>query len=164
MTFFTILTHTPLWVWGLFAFLLIRGCAALSEREMNIRRLFVLPLVFLAWGIWGLKQEFNLNLASLTGMIGGLAAGILAGWILWKNQPRLKSKPGTEMIIRSGTPLTLMLIITAFGTKYCMMAWLTLHPGAHYSALFSFLFGFITGTVDGVFWGGTLNLFLSWRK
>ncbi len=164
MTLFTIISHTPLWVWGLFIFLLIRGCAALSEREMSIRRLFILPLIFLAWGVWSVNQEFNSNLSSLTGMLAGLAVGIPGGWLLWKNQPRLKSKPGSKMIIRAGTPLTLMLIITAFGTKYCVMVWLALHPGTHYSVLFGFLFGFITGMVDGLFWGGTLNLFLSWRK
>ena len=164
MTFFTIISHTPIWVWGLFVFLLIRGCAALFERKISIRRLFILPLIFLAWGIWSINEVFSSNLSSLAGMLAGLVVGIPGGWIIWKNQPRLKRKPGTEMTIRAGTPLTLMLIITAFGTKYCMMVWLFLHPEAHYSALFGFLFGFITGMVDGLFWGGTLNLFLSWRK
>lgn len=164
MTLFTIISHTPIWVWGLFVFLLIRGCAALSEQKISIRRLFILPLIFLAWGIWSVNQEFNSNLLSLTGMIAGLAIGIPGGWIPGKNQPRLKRKPGTEMIIRAGTPLMLMLIIIAFGTKYGLMVWLFLHPEMHYSAPFGFLFGLITGTVDGLFWGVTLNLFLSWRK
>lgn len=164
MTLFTIISHTPIWVWGLFVFLLIRGCVTLSEREISIRRLFILPLIFLAWGIWSVNQEFNSNLLSLTGMIAGLAIGIPGGWIPGKNQPRLKRKAGTGMIIRAGTPLTLMLIIIAFGTKYGLMVWLFLHPEMHYSAPFGFLFGLITGTVDGLFWGVTLNLFLSWRR
>ncbi len=164
MTIFTILSHTPLWVWILFAFLIMRGYAALSEREMNISQLFILPLLFLIWGVWGLKEEFNFNVASSVGMFSGLALGIVAGWRLWKNQPRLKNKPHSDRIIRAGTPLTLIFIIMGFGSKYCLLVWLSLHPEAHYAVQFSALFGVITGLVDGLFWGGTLNLFSSWRK
>ena len=120
MTIFTILSHTPLWVWILFAFLIMRGYAALSEREMNISQLFILPLLFLIWGVWGLKEEFNFNVASLVGMFSGLALGIVAGWRLWKYQPRLKNKPHSDRIIRAGTPLTLILarnIVCWFGCR-----------------------------------------------
>lgn len=164
MTIFDIISHTPFWVWILFVFLIMRGYAALSEREMNVSQLFILPLLFLVWGIWGLKEEFNFNIVSLTGMSIGLAFGILAGWKLWENQPRLKNKPHSEKIIRAGTPLTLIFIIIAFGSKYCLLVWLSLHPAMHHTVPFSALFGVITGLVDGLFWGGTLNLFSSWRK
>ncbi|HAT2608589.1 TPA: hypothetical protein I8235_001550 [Kluyvera intermedia] len=164
MTIFGIISHTPFWVWILFFFLILRGYAALLAREMNISQLFILPLLFLIWGVWGLKEAFNFNVASLMGMSIGLAFGILAGWQLWKNQPRLKNKPHSEKIIRAGTPLTLIFIIIAFVSKYCLLVWLSLHPEAHHAAQFGALFGVITGLVDGVFWGGTLNLFFSWRK
>lgn len=164
MTIFGIISHTPFWVWILFIFLILRGYAALSAREMNISQLFILPLLFLIWGVWGLKEEFNFNVASLMGMSIGLAFGTLAGWQLWKNQPRLKNKPYSEKIIRAGTPLTLIFIIIAFASKYCLLVWLSLHPETHHATQFSALFGVMTGLVDGVFWGGTLNLFFAWRK
>lgn len=164
MSAFTLVRHTPIWVWVLFLFLIKRGISALSDRQMSLRRLFLLPLLFLVWGIWSLRQEFHLSAASMSGMAAGLLIGTAVGWMLWRNQPRLQNAADKHQIIRPGTPLTLILIVIAFSVKYGLTAWLLMHPQLHQSATYSLQFGVITGVLDGLFWGGTLNLFLAWRR
>ncbi|WP_338049386.1 DUF6622 family protein [Photorhabdus heterorhabditis] len=57
MSLTTIIKDTPIWVWILFAFLIRRGISALYDREMRIDRLFLLPIVFLVWGIYNVIYE-----------------------------------------------------------------------------------------------------------
>ncbi|WP_240782009.1 DUF6622 family protein [Escherichia sp. E3356] len=108
------LRDTPVWIWILLAFLLRRGFAALYVREMTIRRLFFLPVLFLVWGAYGVITETALAGASLSMMAAGLLAGTALGYRLWRLQPPLRDSDNPGMIIRAGTPLTLGLIVITF--------------------------------------------------
>ncbi|ELC6383289.1 hypothetical protein Q8V88_003988 [Enterobacter hormaechei] len=156
------LKDTPVWVWILLAFLLRRGFAALYDREMTTGRLFFLPVLFLVWGVYGVITETKLAGVSLTMMAAGLLAGTAIGYKLWRSQPPLRNSDNPGMIIRAGTPLTLGLIVIAFCMKFIPTSAIYLQPGLGSSASFCMLFGGVTGLVDGVFWGGTLRLFIPW--
>ncbi|NRN28587.1 DUF6622 family protein [Photorhabdus heterorhabditis] len=160
----TIIKDTPIWVWILLVFLVMRGIKALSDREMRIERIFLLPTVFLIWGAHSIITETHFPDLSLIMMGIGLVFGITIGWILWRSQPRLREKPGSTLIIRSGTPLTLIVIIITFISKFIMTALLSLSPMLLHLLYYNLLFGLVSGLLDGVFWGGTLNLFISWYK
>lgn len=156
--------ETPVWVWILLAFLLRRGFAALYDREMATGRLFFLPVLFLFWGAYGIITETALAGISLIMMASGLLAGILLGYRLWRSQPPLKNTDNPGMIIRAGTPLTLVVIVIAFILKFILTSALYLQPGLRSTASFCLFFGCLTGLVDGVFWGGTLRLFIPWYR
>lgn len=156
------LQNTPVWVWILLAFLLRRGFAALYDRDMTTGRLFFLPVLFLVWGVYSVITETELAGASLTMMAAGLLAGTALGYRLWRSQPPLRNSDNPGMIIRAGTPLTLGLIVITFCVKYILTSAIYLQPGLGASASFCMLFGGVTGLVDGVFWGGTLRLFIPW--
>lgn len=115
-----IFRETPVWVWILLAFLLRRGFAALYDREMTTGRLFFLPMLFLFWGAYGVITETALAGISLTMLTAGLLAGILFGYRLWRSQPPLKNTDNPGMIIRAGTPLTLVVIVSAFYLKFIL--------------------------------------------
>ncbi len=100
----------PVWVWILLVFLIQRGINALSDREMRIERLFLLPLLFLVWGVYSVIHETANPSMALAVMLVGLIIGMAAGWGLWRSQPRLRNGAKSGFIIRSGTPLTLALI------------------------------------------------------
>ncbi|MGE6982916.1 DUF6622 family protein [Kluyvera intermedia] len=158
------LRGTPVWVWILLAFLIRRGFAALYDREMKIGRLFFLPILFLVWGAYGVIVETELTGISLTMMAIGLLTGTALGFTLWRSLPPLKNSDNPGMIIRAGTPLTLALIVIAFCAKFILTSTLYLHPALSSSAGFTMLFGYVTGLIDGVFWGGTLRLFIPWYR
>ena len=159
-----IFRETPVWVWILLVFLLRRGFAALYDREMTTGRLFFLPMLFLFWGAYGVITETALAGISLTMMTAGLLVGILFGYRLWRSQPPLKNTDNPGMIIRAGTPLTLVVIVSAFCLKFILTSALYLQPGLRSTASFCLLFSGLTGLVDGVFWGGTLRLFIPWYR
>lgn len=158
------LKETPIWVWLLLAFLLRRGFAALYDRKMAVGRLFFLPVLFLCWGAYGVITETELTGISLIMMAAGLLAGTLTGYRLWCSQPPLRNTDNPGIIIRAGTPLTLGLIVIAFCTKFILTSAFYLQPELRSSTSFCMLYGGITGLVDGVFWGGTLRLFIPWYR
>lgn len=164
MSILTILKDTPLWVWILFAFLIKRGVNALYDRKMRIERLFFLPILFFIWGGYNVLNETVFTNVALLMFILGILAGGIVGWVLWKNQPRLRKGSDSGFIIRSGTPLTLILILVVFIVKFIISAMSGVNPALLHSFNFNLMFGFISGLSDGVFWGGTLNLFIHYYR
>ncbi|CDG21529.1 Putative membrane protein (fragment) [Xenorhabdus poinarii G6] len=97
-------------------------------------------------------------------LIVGIFVGGRIGWCLWRDQPRLRKKDENGLIIRAGTPLTLGMIVIVFIAKFILSAMMSIHSELVYVFNFNLLFGFICGLSDGVFWGGTLNLFLHYYR
>ncbi|WP_273719141.1 MULTISPECIES: DUF6622 family protein [Bartonella] len=164
MSLFNILTGPPLWVWILLIFLIARGIIALKDREMKVYRLFLLPLVFLFLGASDVINQLAFPRWGAIAMLGGLMIGVGVGWLLWRATARLKIKEGTDFIIRPGTPLTLIFILITFVIKFTLIVFLNVKPDLKYTFDFNLLFGLLSGFTDGVFWGGTLNLYIAFRK
>ncbi|MBX4336537.1 DUF6622 family protein [Bartonella raoultii] len=164
MSLFNILTGTPLWAWILLIFLITRGISALKDREMKVNRLFLLPLIFLFLGASDVINKLAFQGWGAISMLAGLMIGIGVGWLLWRTTPRLKIKEGTDLIIRPGTPLTLIFILIAFFIKFTLIVFLKVEPDLKYAFDFNLLFGLLSGFTDGVLWGGTLNLYRTFRK
>lgn len=155
-------SHVPIWVWLLLAFLLRRGFAALNDREMKTGRLFLLPVLFFVWGGYGIMTETQRAGISLTMMVAGLLAGGTLGYWIWRSQPPLQDSGNPGTVIRAGTPLTLGMIVITFCTKFILTSAIFLQPSLAASASFCMLMGGLTGMFDGVFWGGTLRIFIPW--
>lgn len=81
-----ILTHTPLWVWALLALLVWLGSLGLKRRRMALRRVAIIPLVFVLWGLSGLaSRPFDASTIAalwLGGLILGGALGLATGPML----------------------------------------------------------------------------------
>ncbi|OTA16307.1 membrane protein [Xenorhabdus vietnamensis] len=164
MSILGIIKGTPIWVWVLFAFLIKRGISALYDREMRVERLFFMPILFFIWAVYSVLHETTFPSFAFLALILGIFVGGAIGWYLWRNQPRLRKKDDNDLIIRSGTPLTLVLIFTVFIVKFIFSAMMSINSQLLYSFNFNLIFGFICGLSDGVFWGGTLNLFIHYYR
>ncbi|OTA19557.1 membrane protein [Xenorhabdus beddingii] len=164
MSILTILKGTPIWVWILFIFLVKRGFNALYDREMRIERLFFMPIVFFIWAVYNVLNEKIYLTPALSMLALGIFVGGVIGWGLWSRQPRLRAGSKSGLIIRSGTPLTLILILLVFIVKFIISVMLNTSSTLSHSFNFNLLFGFVSGLSAGVFWGGTLNLFTHYHK
>jgi hypothetical protein len=49
-----VVTHTPVWVWVLFIFLISRGIKARRPATVTLERLAIIPGIFLIWDIYDL--------------------------------------------------------------------------------------------------------------
>ena len=73
-----ILTHTPLWVFGLFFGLVYLGYLQSRTRQVSRGRLIVLPLAMLAWSLYSVWSTFA---AHLTALAAGACDGVAGGAI-----------------------------------------------------------------------------------
>lgn len=148
-----ILHRTPLWVWALFALLLYRGI----RRQLSVSRTFLLPVLFLVWVLVSIHGEVTDLRTAYEAFAAGMAVGGVLGWILWSRAGRATYHRETGMIERPGSPITLVLLVLAFASKFVLMTMLARNHGLAADAVFSAAFGGVSGLVDGMFWGGTLS-------
>ena len=60
-----ILSHTPLWVFGLFFGLVYLGYVQSRTRQVSRSRLTMLPIAMLAWSLYSVWSTFDAHLTAL---------------------------------------------------------------------------------------------------
>jgi hypothetical protein len=75
----TIVIHTPIWVWPLYALLLFLGLQRTRDRTVPLWRELILPLVVTGFAI---SSFIGAGLGALPAMLFGLVIGGTAGWLL----------------------------------------------------------------------------------
>lgn len=121
-----ILSHTPLYVWAILAFLVWRGVAELREREIAMPRMFVLPLVMLVLSLHDIARKFGLDATALSAWMTAFAAAALLAWRFGRMRVAPGSAPGRVRVAGSVVPLVLMLSI--FTLKYVTSVLLAVRP------------------------------------
>jgi hypothetical protein len=109
--------NTPPWVWPLLAFLLFLGIRALRPRTASLWRIAILPTVFCAWGLYGLVSLHALTAQRILPWVAAMAVGISAGMLVAGLQP-IRADKVRHLVRAPGGPLTLVLILSVFATKY----------------------------------------------
>ena len=112
-----ILKHTPLWVWGIFALLLVMGYSRTKSGTASKKRLAILPGIFILLSILGVVSTYGASTFALASWATGAGLGLLLNRLLLL--PRgvsydLASK--TFAVPGSYVPMILMMAI--FATKY----------------------------------------------
>lgn len=157
-----ILKHTPIWVWGLFVFLVYRGVVAFKKRSVTLSRLLVLPIVFFMWALLSIWGELQAKPPAIAGFVIGILGGGVIGWKLWRNSGVYQHSTG--LFERNGSVCTLIFILVAFVSKFALSVQLAYQPGLAFDTGFCAFFGGVSGLVDGVFWGNTVILLLQMRR
>ena len=112
---------------------------------------------FLVWVLMSIHGEVTDLRSAYEAFAAGMAVGGVFGWILWSRAGRATYHPETRTIERPGSPITLVLLVLAFASKFVLMTMLARDHGLAADAAFSAAFGGVSGLVDGMFWGGTLS-------
>lgn len=121
-----ILTHTPLYVWAILAFLLWRGAVEMRDRTLTLRRMLVLPLAMLGLSLHDMTLKFDLGVVLLLAWSAGCAVAALLAWKFGRTRIAPGSAPDRILVGGSVMPLVLMLAI--FMTKYITSVVLVIQP------------------------------------
>lgn len=157
-----ILTHTPLYVWAILALLVYRGVVAMRDREMAIRKLFIIPAIMLALSLQDIAAKFGATLLPLGAWTGAMVAVMLLVWKFSSPAASAGATPGTLRVHGSAVPLAMMMAI--FFTKYVTAVTLVMHPGASHNALLSASVCALFGVFNGYFLGRLAGQLMTWQS
>lgn len=78
-TIVAILTHTPLWVWAIFAFVLFMAYQRTRDRVVQVWRLLLFPAIMILVAVSGM---IGAGLGGLPAILAGLVIGGVTGWLM----------------------------------------------------------------------------------
>lgn len=113
----TILTHTPIWVYALFIFLVSRGIKALKPGEVTLAKLAIVPVLLTVWSIHDLVRIYGLSVTSVVPWAGAACAGALLGWLLIR-RTTVEVDRARGLIARPADYTVLPLVMLTFAVKY----------------------------------------------
>ena len=146
-----ILFHTPVYVWAILAVLVWRGTAALRDREMTLRSLFIVPAVMLALSLQDVLLKFGSNAIALGTWALAAAATALLVWKFGRSRTAPGTAPGSVIVRGSRVPLAMMMAV--FFTKYAASVLLAVLPHARRDALVTAGVCALFGVFNGCFLG-----------
>jgi hypothetical protein len=152
-----IISHTPLWVWALLAFLLYRGILASVDREVTLKRLAIIPLVMLALSWQGVSTVFGILALP---MLCWLLAAAVAATLTWRlfRKDRVMAYPERGVVFQRGSWLPLVLMMGVFLTKYAVGVTLAMHPALAQDTAFTVVVCTLYGIFNGMFLGRLLRI------
>lgn len=114
-----IVTHTPVWVWVLFVFLISRGIKARKPATVTLEKLALIPAIFLVWDIYDLVVYRDLTIATVTLWMAGILAGAALGYVLIKTNAVTRAA-APRSISRQADYTALPFMMLAFLVKYVL--------------------------------------------
>jgi hypothetical protein len=146
-----ILIHTPVYVWAILAVLVWRGTAAMRDREMKVRSLFIVPAIMLALSLQDVLMKFGSNAVALGAWAAAAALTTLLAWKFSRSRTAPGSASGSVIVRGSWTPLAMMMAV--FFTKYAASVLLAILPQARQDLLFAAGVCALFGVFSGCFLG-----------
>jgi hypothetical protein len=150
-----ILTRTPIYVWAILAFLILRGVIAMRTREIAVNKLFIIPVIMLVLSLQDIAAKFGL--AGLPVVMWTLAAGATSA-LLWKfGAARVMPAAAPGRVIVRGSKFPLVLLLAIFMTKYVATVIVAVQPHLRQDTLFTVVVCALFGVFNGYFLGRLAN-------
>ena len=159
MTLTSLLTHTPAWVFAVFAILLVVGLRQTRPNRMRLVRVLGVALVMTAlslWGIAGLAHTPAGNAVWLAWALAWVGSALLVGGRLIHPAARYDAQRQSFALPGSWWPLALMMGI--FGAKYLLGVATAMHAAWLQSPLAVLTLAGFLGAASGVFMARALGL------
>ncbi len=160
-TLLLIVTNTPWWVFLLFALLVGLGIQALRPRTIALRRVFITPGVFIAWGLVGLTLAARVAPAVIPVWALAAAAGTAMA-VFSVRLEGLRVERGGAAVHLPGSRLPLIRNLLIFAAKYVFAVAMARRPDLRDQLLPWDMA--VSGAAFGYFLGWTVRFVLSYRR
>jgi uncharacterized protein YneF (UPF0154 family) len=161
--FAQIISHTPLWVWALLAFLIYRGILASVNREVTLKKLSIIPLVMLALSWQGVSTVFGVTPLPMLCWLLAAAVAATLNWRLFRKESAI-AHPERGVVFQRGSWLPLMLMMGIFLTKYAVGVTLAMQPPLAHDLVFTASVCVLYGVFNGMFIGRLLRIASLYRN
>jgi hypothetical protein len=155
-----ILTHTPIWVFPLLAFLIWQGWKSLQPATLPLWRMLIVPLVFFVMGLSRLVLTRDSGWQLLLAWF--VAALLFASLALIRGTRLLAIDRKNGLVTRPGSPIPLIRNVTVFSLQYAIAVAAALHLDSHIAV--AMIGRAISGGTAGYFAGRTVSLLRRYRN
>jgi hypothetical protein len=150
-----ILTHTPLWVWGLLVLLIALGYSQTKTRQAGIARVVLLPLIFTALALSSLYSSFGASSLVFAAWATGFIATVVAMQAL-PQKASYSTQTRSFMLVGSWVPL--LVILAIFLSRYVIAVTFAISPQMKTQMMFGVVAGAVYGVLAAYFSGRALGL------
>ena len=152
-----ILSHTPVWVWGLLAALLALGLSQTRQRHVAPWRLLLLPLILLGLGLSSMLAGFIAVPASAALWLLALGAGV---WLSIVQPARAGTQwlPAEQRLQLPGSWVPMLLIVVIFSLRYAANVGMAINPSWRGAPELLLPLALLYGGLSGLFLGRALAL------
>jgi hypothetical protein len=122
-----IVAHTPLWVWGVLAYVMTITLRATRERTASLTRLLAIPALFIVWGLSSLLTRQSLTLG--LGLDWAVATAIGAGLAFQVGKPVvLAVDRERRQVTLAGSWAPFVRVTAIFLAKYTLGVMMAVRP------------------------------------
>ena len=150
-----IITHTPTWVFIVFALVVARGVSAMRTRPIQLPMLIGLALAFVAFGAQGAWTRTGDTPWPMLTWLVGLALGVCAGFL---SVPKSTVFGQRQAAQQRGSVVPLLLILLIFASRYVAGVVGAMHPELLDPMPMRLLLAGVYGILTGVLGGRTLRV------
>ena len=118
-----ILTHTPLYVWAIFALVAFLGYQRTKDRTVQLWRLLLLPLIMVVLSVSGMVGA---GASVLPAVLAGVAVGGVSGWLL-EREGATRRLPGGRVWLR-GEWWSFVQVLLIFVVHYSLAVTGAINP------------------------------------
>lgn len=147
-----IVSHAPLWVWLLLAYLVWQGSRALSDHTVPLRRVALMPIVFIIWGLSGLISRSGGSMAPYLTWATAAACMMPAGYRIGPRHMTIDRARG--VVHRTGTPWPLVRNVSLFTAQFAVGVAIAMLPEQRFEL--GLLRAVLSGALAGYFLGWAL--------
>jgi hypothetical protein len=122
-----ILSGTPVWVFALFALLVGLGIQQLRPRTVQMPRIFIVPAVFLAWGLIALWMRAAVVQSAVPAWLVALPIGFAFGWATTRLDGLVADRR-RGLIYLPGGWTTVVASMIVFAAKYVLAVSMVMRP------------------------------------
>ncbi|WP_105181544.1 DUF6622 family protein [Pseudoalteromonas sp. T1lg21] len=145
-----ILTHTPLWVYGLFVGLIFVGWQQTRERHVKQPTLLILPLGMLALSFFGATSSFGYSLTIMLLWLAGVLSSTIIGLLLFSaSSASYQAQNASFKVPGSWWPM--IFIMAIFFTKYAEGVLTSIKPELFANAALVLSLATFYGILSGTF-------------
>ncbi len=152
-----ILTHTPRWVFLLFALLVWLGAKQLFANAMSLTRITIMPLAMIGLSFFGMLTAFGDSPVALLGWAGAATVALMTVQ-RWPLPAATRYDAATRRFHLPGSAVPLMLFMGIFFTKYTVGVLVAMHPMLPLHTGFALGIGLLYGAFSGIFAARALRL------
>ncbi|GGE85773.1 DUF6622 family protein [Pseudoalteromonas gelatinilytica] len=145
-----ILTHTPLWVYGLFVGLIFVGWQQTRERHVKQSTLLILPLGMLALSFFGATSSFGYSLTIMLLWLAGVLSSTIIGLLLF-SAPSASYQAQNASFKVPGSWWPMIFIMAIFFTKYTVGVLTSIKPELFANAALVLSLAAFYGILSGTF-------------